>query len=67
MSPRAHRRTFAAIVLALLALHVDVWNHGRGGLVLGWLPWDLAYHLGWMLAAAVAVVYMTVGPWRDEG
>lgn len=59
VSARAHRRLFALLTAALLVLHVDTWNAGAGGLVLGWLPWDLAYHLGWMAAATLLVLYMT--------
>lgn len=59
MSARAHRRLFALLTAVLLVLHVDPWNAGPAGLVLGWLPWDLAYHLVWMAAAALLVVYMT--------
>lgn len=60
VTPVAHRWTFAAVVAALLVLHVDVWNAGAAPtLVLGWLPWDLAYHLAWMACAAAAVLYMT--------
>ena len=32
-------------------------------MLLGFLPWDLAYHLWWMLAAAAAVLYMTDVVW----
>lgn len=65
MSRRSHRRLLAVLVVVLLVLHLDVWNHGRAGLVLGWLPWDLAYHLAWMAAATAVVWYMTYGPWED--
>jgi hypothetical protein len=34
--------------------------------VFGWMPYDLAYHLAWMLAATAVVVYMTYGPWKDD-
>lgn len=66
MSRRAHHTLLAVLVTALLVLHVDVWNHDRAGLVLGWIPYDLAYHLAWMLAAAAVVLYMTYGPWQDD-
>ena len=56
----------AVLVTALLVLHIDVWNHGQGGLVFGWMPYDLAYHLAWMLAATAVVIYMTLGPWPDD-
>lgn len=66
VSPRAHRRVLALLVALLIGLHIDVWNHGRGGVVLGWLPWDLAYHLLWMAAATAAVWYLTFKVWPDE-
>lgn len=69
MSLAAHRRVFAALVAVMVLLHVDVWNHGRTEpLVLGWLPWDLAYHLGWMALGTGLVFYMTSGAlWPDDG
>ncbi|MCB9566586.1 MAG: hypothetical protein H6710_05130 [Myxococcales bacterium] len=64
---RHHRWIFAGLVVALLVLHVDVWNLGTGGaLIFGVLPHDLAYHLGWMLAAWGVVVYMTIKVWPEE-
>ncbi len=63
---RRHGLIFAGVVVLLLGLHVDVWNHGRGvELVLGWIPYDLGYHLLWMLVAWVAVLYMTVFVWPE--
>ncbi len=54
-------------MLVLLVLHVDVWNQGRGdGLILGFIPYDLAYHLLWMLVAWAVVIYMTIFVWPDE-
>ena len=66
VSRRAHHTLLAVLVTALLVLHIDVWNHGQGGLVFGWMPYDLAYHLAWMLAATAVVIYMTLGPWPDD-
>jgi hypothetical protein len=66
VSRRAHHVLLACLVLVLLVLHLDVWNHRVGGLVFGWLPWDLAYHLAWMAAAAAVVWYMTIGPWTED-
>lgn len=59
MSAAAHHRLFAVLAAALIVLHVDTWNAGPGGLVFGWLPWDLAYHLLWMALATLLVFYMT--------
>lgn len=66
MSRRAHHLLLAALVTALLVLHLDVWNRHAAGLVFGWLPWDLAYHLAWMAAATAVVWYMTLGPWTER-
>lgn len=68
VSRAAHRRLFTALTALLLLLHVDVWNAGPAGpLVLGWLPWDLAYHLLWMAAATALVGYMTSSAiWPDD-
>lgn len=54
-------------MVLLLVLHVDVWNQGRGdALILGFIPYDLAYHLLWMLVAWAVVIYMTIFVWPDE-
>lgn len=64
---RRHRWVFAGAVVVLLVLHVDVWNQGRGdALILGFIPYDLAYHLLWMVVAWAVVIYMTVFVWPDE-
>lgn len=65
MDRRAHARTFAALAIVLTALHLA---HFPGALevrVLGWMPWDLAYHLAWMLAATALVFYLTARVWPD--
>ncbi|MEZ4452247.1 MAG: hypothetical protein R3B09_22465 [Nannocystaceae bacterium] len=62
----AHRRIFFALVVALIALHVDVWNLDRAGpLLLGVLPIDFAYHLGWTAAAWLTIVYLTAKVWPE--
>ncbi len=62
-----HARVFAGLVVALVILHLDAWNAGRAEpLVLGFLPWDMAYHLGWMIAAMAVIFYMTVWVWPEE-
>jgi hypothetical protein len=67
VSARAHLRLFSALTVALVVLHVDVWNAGAGGLVFGWLPVDVAYHLVWMAAATGLVFYMTSAAIWPEG
>lgn len=59
------RGTFAAAIAILLTLHVvDPWD-GQGPTI-GGLPWDLAYPLLWIAAAAVAVQVMTSRVWPDD-
>ncbi|MDC0716046.1 hypothetical protein [Nannocystis bainbridge] len=67
MSPVAHQRLFAVLTAALIVLHIDPWNAGPGPLLFGWLPWDLAYHLAWMAAGTLLVLYMTSRAiWPDD-
>ncbi|MCA9693572.1 MAG: DUF3311 domain-containing protein [Myxococcales bacterium] len=67
MTRRAHAWVLAALVAALLALHVDTWNKGQvDPLVLGWMPVDLAYHVGWVLAATAVIFYMTGRVWPED-
>ena len=66
VSPRAHRHVLAVLVALLIGLHIDVWNHGRGGVAPGCLPCGLASHLLWMAAASAAVWYLTGKVWPDE-
>ena len=66
MTRRQHRRIFWVLVVVLAALHVDFFNHGTTlPLIFGWLPTDLAYHIAWVIAAAVLVLYFTRYVWRD--
>jgi NO-binding membrane sensor protein with MHYT domain len=57
------RRWVWAAAAALMGLHV--WAPHRDGLLGGVLPWDLAFHLAWMLAAAGLIEVMTRVAWRD--
>jgi len=57
------RRLIWVGVAALLALHV--WAPHRDGVVAGVLPWDLAFHLAWMAAAALLVELFTRFAWRN--
>ncbi len=52
-----------AAAAGLIAVHV--WAPHRDGLLGGVLPWDLAFHLGWMLAAGLLIEVMTRVAWRD--
>lgn len=61
------RKVFIALVLALCALHVFPPRGGPEPILFGVLPFDLAVALGWMLAASLAVVWMTSRSlWPDE-
>ena len=35
-------------------------------MIAGFLPWDLAYAVFWMIAATAVVLYLTERVWRDE-
>jgi len=52
-----------AAALALIVVHV--WAPDRPGLIASVLPWDLAFHLGWMAAAGVLIEVATRIAWPD--
>jgi hypothetical protein len=61
------RRILAVALLVLVGLHLFPPSAGDPHmLIAGFLPWDLAYHLAWILAAALVVIYMTGAPWPDD-
>lgn len=60
------RRILSVALVVLVIVHLLPVPGDPGRLVAGFLPWDLAWHLGWMLAATVVVIYMTGPPWPDE-
>ena len=60
--PRRRVLVWAGAV-GLIALHIGAPD--RPGLVAGWVPWDLAFHLGWMIAAGLLVEIATRVAWRD--
>ncbi|MCA9716365.1 MAG: hypothetical protein H6713_30755 [Myxococcales bacterium] len=64
LSRRAHARIFAVACVLLTLLHFDVWNNHRAlPLTFGWMPVDLAYHVGWIVVATALVFYMTARVW----
>ena len=67
MKQRQHRRIFWILVIVLAVFHVDFFNHGEIArrLFWEWLPLDLAYHVVWVILAAVLVLYFTRYVWRD--
>lgn len=65
-SPIVPRRILAAALVVLVVVHLVPVPAHPARVVLGFLPWDVAWHLGWMLAATFVVIYMTGPPWPDE-
>lgn len=67
MSVRAHRIVLAAIVIALVILHMDPWSDGSiEPVVWGFVPRDLGYHLLWVLAATATTFYMCAKAWPED-
>ena len=69
MSDRLHRLVFWVGIALLFGAHM--WprllpREGPSPLWFGWLPGDMAYHLLWIVAAAVWVLYMTGPIWSAE-
>lgn len=60
------RALAVAGALALLILHLDFWRGPRPTLLFGAIPEELAYRLGWMLAAAAYLWFFTARVWTDE-
>lgn len=60
------RRVLHGLLLVLVLSHLLPPWPGAPWMVAGFLPWDLAYHLLWMAAAAAAVLWMTGPAWPDE-
>lgn len=60
-------RLVAAIALLLLTLlHLDFWREQRVAFVLGWIPIELAWRIGFVLAAWVFVMFVCARVWREE-
>lgn len=64
-APVSARRTLSVMLVVLVVLHV-VPLPIEGFTIAGFLPWDLGYHLLWMAAATLVVLYMTGPAWPDE-
>ncbi|MEM7155320.1 MAG: hypothetical protein AAF799_20900 [Myxococcota bacterium] len=60
------RRTLGVMLVVLVVLHVLPVPGDPSWTLAGFLPWDLAYHLLWMAAATVVVLYMTGPAWPEE-
>jgi hypothetical protein len=65
-SPIVARRILSVALVVLVALHLMPVPGDPERLVAGFLPWDIAWHLGWIAAATLVVLYMTGPPWPDE-
>ncbi len=66
MSSRVERGLFWAAVAALLGLHMLGFGQGDRALLLGWVPLDLGYRVGWMALAGAVVFWMTGRLWPDR-
>ncbi len=55
-----------ALGLLLVALHLDFWRPDRPVLWFGWMPEELLWRLGWMLAAFVYLLWFCARVWRVE-
>ncbi len=69
MAPRSvatARRILSVALAGLVVLHIVPPGGDPQWMLLGFMPWDLAYHLLWMIVAAAVVLYMTGPPWPDE-
>ena len=61
---RAKRYLLGAALVALYALHQDVWNwRAARPLVFGFLPIGLFYHVAYSLAAAVLLAVLVRFAW----
>jgi hypothetical protein len=54
------------VVIALTVLHQDFWFWGDTGLVFGFLPVGLAYHIAFSLAAAGVWALAVRFAWPEE-
>jgi hypothetical protein len=57
---------FGVVVAVLLATHMLRFGQEGRALVLGWMPIDFAFRLGWMAAATSVVFWMTGRLWPDR-
>jgi hypothetical protein len=69
---RSNKAAFAlwVAIVGLVALHLWPPHGGPEPLLLGVLPWDLTWHVLWMVGAMAAVMMMTstrLWPDGDEG
>ena len=64
------RQVSAAIawiaLLLLVVTHMDFWRPQEVSLVAGWLPFELAYRIVWLLAAWLYMVFLCRLLWPEE-
>jgi hypothetical protein len=65
-SPISPRRILSVALVVLVVVHLLPVPGDPARVVAGFLPWDVAWYLGWIAAAALVVLYMTGPPWPDE-
>ncbi len=56
----------SAAVAGLLFLHNDWWNRDNGEAVLGWIPFDLLYHVAWVGLASLVLSWTLRLTWGRE-
>lgn len=68
MSRRQHTALSVAWGLALYVAHHHVWRDDPAAprLLLGWMPVELAWRLGWMALAALFLAHLCARVWRAE-
>ena len=66
MRTRQHLVLASASAAILLVAHLDFWRPQRALLLLGWIPEELAWRLGWMLLAGIWIHYACATIWRAE-
>jgi hypothetical protein len=57
---------FWLVVALLLATHMLQFGQAGRPLLLGWMPIDFAFRLGWLTVAAGVVFWMTGRLWLDR-
>lgn len=57
---------FGCAVALLLATHMLRFGQEGRPLLLGWMPIDFAFRLGWVAAATAVVFWMTARLWPDR-
>jgi hypothetical protein len=67
VSRAAHRRIAWAGFVLLLVLHMDFWRPRSDVRLLGWLPEEVLWRLGWMGLAACYLAYLAWKVWPVGG